>query len=69
MKPLGLMRWLITLLTPPRGLVIEPFAGSGTTIEAAVQAGFRVAAIERDSSYLPLIESRLDRCEHNDEGR
>lgn len=62
-KPLALMRWLVTLLTPPGGLVIEPFAGSGTTIEAAVQAGFRVAAIERDPAYLPLIESRLDRCE------
>ncbi len=61
-KPLGLMRWLVTLLTPPGGLVVEPFAGSGATIEAAVQAGFRVVAIERDASYLPLIESRLDRC-------
>lgn len=61
-KPLGLMRWLVTLLTPPGGLVVEPFAGSGTTVEAAVQAGFQVVAIERDASYLPLIESRLDRC-------
>lgn len=60
-KPLGLMRWLIKLLTPPDGLVLEPFAGSGTTIEAAVSAQFRVVAVEKDPSYLPLIESRLDR--------
>lgn len=62
-KPVGLMRWLISLLTRPGGLVVEPFSGSGSTIEAAVRAGFRVAAIERDASFLPLIESRLDRVE------
>ncbi|UOQ56382.1 site-specific DNA-methyltransferase [Leucobacter allii] len=62
-KPVALMRWLITLLTPPGGLILEPFSGSGSTIEAAVRAGFQVVAIERDGSYLPLIESRLDRVE------
>ena len=62
-KPVGLMRWLISLLTPPGGLVIEPFSGSGSTIEAAIRGGFRVAAIERDPSFLPLIESRLDRVD------
>ncbi|RQN02325.1 site-specific DNA-methyltransferase [Aeromicrobium camelliae] len=62
-KPVGLMRWLVTLLTPPGGLVIEPFSGSGSTIEAAIRAGFQVDAIERDPSYLPLIDSRLDRVE------
>ena len=61
-KPVGLMRWLITLLTPPGGCVLEPFSGSGSTIEAAVQAGFGVLGIEKDASFLPLIESRLDRC-------
>ena len=60
-KPLGLMRWLIILLTPPGGTVLEPFAGSGTTIEAAVSAGFRVVAVEKDPAYLPLIQSRLGR--------
>lgn len=62
-KPLGLMRWLVELLTPPGGRVLEPFAGSGTTVEAALQSGFTVTAIERDESYVPLIESRLDRWE------
>lgn len=65
-KPLALMRWLIELLTPAGGHVLEPFAGSGTTIEAAMRAGFRVTAIEREESFLPLIESRLDRLEEVD---
>lgn len=60
-KPLGLMRWLITLVTPPGGVVLEPFAGSGTTVEAAVSAGFRVVAVEKDSAYAPLILVRLNR--------
>lgn len=64
-KPLALMRWLIELLTPTGGRVLEPFAGSGTTIEAALQARFAVTAVERDEAYLPLIESRLDRWENS----
>jgi len=60
-KPVGLMRWLMTLVTPPGGLVLEPFAGSGTTVEAAVRAGFRVVAVEKDPDYLPLIIARLTR--------
>src|SRR5699024_10564833 len=35
-KPLAIMRWLIRLITPPGGTVLDPFAGSGTTIEAAL---------------------------------
>lgn len=60
-KPLALMRWLITLVTPPGGVVLEPFAGSGTTVEAATGAGCRVLAIEKNADYLPLIRSRLER--------
>ena len=58
-KPLALMRWLITLVTPSGGVVLEPFTGSGTTIEAAVQAGHRVVGVEKDASYIPLISSRM----------
>jgi site-specific DNA-methyltransferase (adenine-specific) len=60
-KPLTLMRWLCRLVTPPDGVILEPFAGSGTTIEAALLEGFRVVAIEREADYLPLIQARLDR--------
>lgn len=60
-KPLDLMRWLVRLVTPPGGTVLEPFAGSGTTAEACVIEGFRCIAIEREASYLPLIVARLSK--------
>jgi DNA modification methylase len=60
-KPLDLMRWLVRLVTPRGGVVLEPFAGSGTTLEAAVLEGFRAIGIEREADYLPLIEKRLDK--------
>jgi hypothetical protein len=58
-KPVDLMRWLVKLVTPPGGIVLEPFAGSGTTVEAAVLEGFRCIAIEREADYLPLILKRI----------
>lgn len=60
-KPLELMRWLVRLVTPPGGTVLEPFAGSGTTVEAALVEGFECIGIERDPDYLPLIEHRLSK--------
>ncbi|MEE6280177.1 DNA methyltransferase [Georgenia sp. MJ170] len=60
-KPLELMRWLVRLVTPPGGTVLEPFAGSGTTVEAAVLEGFDCVAVEREAEYLPLITSRLSK--------
>jgi site-specific DNA-methyltransferase (adenine-specific) len=58
-KPLNLMRWLVRLVTPPGGLVLDPFAGSGTTAEACVIEGFRCTAVEREAAYLPFIVARL----------
>jgi len=58
-KPLDLMRWLVRLVTPPGGVVLEPFAGSGTTAEACIVEGFRCIAIEREADYLPLILQRI----------
>lgn len=60
-KPIALMRWLVRLVTPYGGVVLDPFAGSGTTMEAAVAEGMRAVGVEREESYLPLIASRLDR--------
>jgi DNA modification methylase len=60
-KPLELMRWLVRLVTPPGGTVLEPFAGSGTTVEACLTQGFRCVAIEREADYLPLILQRIHR--------
>lgn len=64
-KPLALMRWLVRLVTPPGGTVLEPFAGSGTTVEAALLEGFRCIAVEREAEYLPLTLARIER--HADE--
>jgi site-specific DNA-methyltransferase (adenine-specific) len=58
-KPLDLMRYLIKLVTPPGGTVLEPFAGSGTTLEACVIEGFHVIGIELTEDYLPLIVQRV----------
>lgn len=60
-KPLDLMRWLVRLVTPPHGLVLEPFAGSGTTAEACIHEHMRCIAIEREADYLPLITARLSK--------
>jgi site-specific DNA-methyltransferase (adenine-specific) len=61
-KPLDLMRWLVRLVTPPGGVVLDPFAGSGTTLEAAVLEGFDSVGIELMPEYRPHIEARLERC-------
>ena len=61
-KPLAIMRWLIRLVTPPGGTVLDPFAGSGTTIEAALIEGFNPVGIEMETDYLPLIQHRIDRA-------
>lgn len=60
-KPLSLMQWLVNLITPPGGLVLDPFAGSGTTAEACILEGLRCVAIEQRADYLPLIRQRIDR--------
>jgi len=62
-KPLNLLRWLVRLVTPPGGLVLDPFAGSGTTAEACQLEGFRCIAVEREASYVPLIRARLSRAQ------
>ena len=58
-KPLTLMRWLVRLVTPPGGTVLDPFTGSGTTLEAALLEGFHAIGIEANPDYLPLIRQRL----------
>lgn len=60
-KPLDLMRWLVRLVTPPNGTVLDPFAGSGTTLEAAVLEGFNAIGIEREPEYAELCVQRLSK--------
>ena len=60
-KPIALMRWLVRLVAPPGGVVLDPFAGSGTTAEACILEGFDCIVIEREDDYLPLIDERINR--------
>lgn len=60
-KPLALMRWLVKLVTPPGGTCLDPFAGSGATVEACMLEGFNVIGVEREAEYLPLIMQRVNR--------
>src|SRR5699024_67229 len=59
-KPLTLLEWLVELITPPGGVVLDPFAGSGTTLQAALNKGFQPIGIEQDADYIKLIEKRLE---------
>ena len=58
-KPLDLMRWLIRLVTRPGSHVLDPFAGSGTTGEAALLEGMNVDLIELEATHIPLIIARV----------
>jgi DNA modification methylase len=58
-KPIALMRWLCRLITPPGGVILDPFAGSGTTGCAAALEGFQSILIEQEAEYIPIIERRV----------
>jgi DNA modification methylase len=60
-KPLALMQYLVRLVTPPNGIVLDPFAGTGTTGEAAQLEGFSYILIEREPEYIKDIEYRLSK--------
>ena len=62
-KPTSLMEYLIKLVTPPNGLVLDPFTGSGSTGKAAILSGFRFLGIEMTEEYFPIIEGRLRHAE------
>ncbi len=53
------MRWLVRLLTPPGGLVLDPFTGSGSTGAAVVLEGARFIGIEREQDYIPIARARI----------
>jgi site-specific DNA-methyltransferase (adenine-specific) len=58
-KPTDLMRYLCRLVTPPAGVVLDPFMGSGSTGKAAVLEGFRFIGIEREAEYLEIARGRI----------
>lgn len=59
-KPTALMAWLCRLLTPPGGVVLDPYAGSGSTGKAAVLEGFRFVGIEQDPDFYEIATARLE---------
>ena len=58
-KPVALMRWLVALVTPPGGAVLDPFAGSASTGIAAVLEGRMFLGIEREPKYVDIACARL----------
>ena len=58
-KPVALMRYLVRLVTPPNGTVLDPFLGSGTTAVAAIREGFDWVGCEMTADYLPIIKGRV----------
>lgn len=62
-KPTALMQWLVRLVTPPGGLILDPFAGSGTTLVAALAEGRHAIGIEREAEYVEIIKQRVAKTE------
>ena len=59
-KPVDVMQWLCRLVTPPGGTVLDPFAGTGTTGEAAFREGFQAVLVEREEAYQADIARRME---------
>jgi len=64
-KPLKLMEYLVKLVTPPGGIVLDPFAGSGTTCMACQKLGFKFIGIEKEAEYVEIAQKRLEAIEEN----
>lgn len=67
-KPLGVMAWLVRLVTPPGGTVLDPFTGSGSTGAAALLEGRRFLGIEREPDYVDIACARLTHWAHEAKG-
>lgn len=61
-KGQGLMTYLVRLVTPPNGIVLDPFTGSGSTLVAAVNEGFKFVGIERDADYHKIAHTRVSKA-------
>jgi site-specific DNA-methyltransferase (adenine-specific) len=64
-KPTALMRYLCRLVTPPGGVVLDPFMGSGSTGKAAMLEGFQFIGIEREAEYLEIASARINAVQPN----
>ena len=59
------MTYLCRLVTPPNGIVLDPFMGSGSTGIAAIQEGFRFVGIEKEKDYFEIAKERIKNATHN----
>lgn len=64
-KPLALMRWILRLIAPPGGLVLDPFCGSGTTACAAVLEDMRALGFDTEAGYLDIARARASAAEES----
>lgn len=64
-KGVTLMRYLVRLITPPGGIVLDPFCGSGSTGVAALHEGFEFIGIEAEADYIPIAQARLTHAQLN----
>jgi site-specific DNA-methyltransferase (adenine-specific) len=68
-KPIDLMRYLCRLVTPPKGIVLDPFMGSGSTGKAAVLEGFSFVGMELDADYFKIAQARVSSSNQSDSGQ
>jgi len=66
-KSTALMRYLCRLITPPNGIILDPFMGSGSTGKAAIAEGFRFIGIEREPEYMEIAAARIKYAIENQE--
>lgn len=59
-KPTNLMRYLCRLITPPKGTILDPFMGSGSTGKAAKMEGFSFVGVEREKEYCEIAKKRIE---------
>ncbi len=67
-KPINLMRWLVRLVTPPGGVVLDTFLGSGTTCVAAEREGLRSIGIEKSAEYAGIAKARVQKAAQDQKG-
>ena len=66
-KPVALMEYLINMVTPKCGVVLDPFAGSGSTLVAAKELGFNFIGIEKENEYIKIIQARINNTQFYNE--
>jgi site-specific DNA-methyltransferase (adenine-specific) len=62
-KPTSLMRYLCRLVTPPGGVILDPFMGSGSTGKAAILEGFNFIGIEKEREYVEIARARVEHAQ------